>query len=143
MRHGLTAYHPKGSLDRSHTISKGRPLEALQAFRQLVEGVAILHHKRIVHRDIKPQNIFLAEDGKLVLGDMGFVYLPAALEMRKTQTFDNVGTRDWMPPWSVGRRIMRFTPVLMSSRSARFSGRWSLACRPDQRLHRRRNRVCL
>lgn len=106
----VTTFHPRGSLDGLHTIYKGRPLEALQAFQQLVEGVAILHDKGIVHRDIKPQNIFLADDGKLVLGDMGLVYLPSALEKRMTQTFDNVGTRDWMPPWAIGRRIEEVHP---------------------------------
>jgi serine/threonine protein kinase len=30
-----------------------------------------LHHKKIVHRDIKPQNIFLKDDETLKIGDLG------------------------------------------------------------------------
>ena len=38
-------------------IYKGRVLDALKAFRPIVDTVSALHTKKVVHRDIKPDNI--------------------------------------------------------------------------------------
>lgn len=39
---------------------------ARSIFRQVICGLAYLHHHSIVHRDIKPENILLLDDGKTV-----------------------------------------------------------------------------
>ena len=52
----------------------------------------------IVHRDIKPQNIFVGENDELILGDLGIVFLPNLPE-RVSVTGESVGPRDFMPPW--------------------------------------------
>ena len=67
----VTEYHPGGTLaeDRSRSRYKGDPLSALRAFRSIVEAVAELHKRDYVHRDIKSNNVFIAADGRLVLGD--------------------------------------------------------------------------
>ena len=40
-------------------------------FRQLVEGTRVLHRAGIVHRDIKPGNVLVRKDGRVVLLDFG------------------------------------------------------------------------
>jgi len=38
---------------------------------QISQGLNYLHEKRILHRDLKPQNIFLDENENIKIGDMG------------------------------------------------------------------------
>lgn len=45
--------------------------EALRYISQVGEALAILHQAQFLHRDIKPDNIMLAEDGRVVLIDFG------------------------------------------------------------------------
>ena len=38
---------------------------------QMINGVAYLHSRRILHRDLKPQNLLIGADGQLKLADFG------------------------------------------------------------------------
>ena len=40
-------------------------------FRQCVEGVAYLHSKGFIHRDLKPTNIFVQQNDVVKIGDLG------------------------------------------------------------------------
>lgn len=46
-------------------------LEALDIMYQLCSAVMYAHNHGVIHRDIKPQNIFLTTDGTIKLGDFG------------------------------------------------------------------------
>ena len=102
----VTEYHPRGTLAENLDPYVGRPLEALRAFRGLVAGVAKLHERGVIHRDVKSVNVFVASDGRLVLGDFGIVFVESGRGERLTESLERVGTRDWMPPWShTGMRV--------------------------------------
>lgn len=60
------------------TYLKERPhrklqeIEARAIFRQLVEATLYLHRRRIIHRDIKMENILIDSDRNVKLIDFGF-----------------------------------------------------------------------
>ena len=103
-------YLEGGTLSNCLKAYKGRVLDALTAFRPIVDAVSALHTKKVVHRDIKPDNIFVASDGHLVLADCGLAFKLEHKD-RLTRTFENVGTRDFQPPWSYSKRLEDVQPA--------------------------------
>jgi serine/threonine protein kinase len=95
----VTEYCPLGTLEGHLRRYAGNVGLALVAFRSLVETVAGLHKDGVIHRDIKPANVFVAADGRLILGDFGIVFLPGLPE-RITFTNESVGPHDYIPPWA-------------------------------------------
>jgi serine/threonine protein kinase len=105
----VTPYYREGTLAQHLGRFHGRPVEALEALRSLVRGVELLHSKSAVHRDIKPENIFVS-GSRLVLGDFGIVYFEDDAKTRVSDTYENVGSRDWMPGWAMGMRVDEVRP---------------------------------
>lgn len=49
------------------------PRDAVGVIKEIGEGLSFLHQSGLVHRDIKPQNIFLRSDGRVTILDLGVV----------------------------------------------------------------------
>ena len=45
--------------------------EAKPVFHQILETMAYLHHMRVAHRDMKPENILIDDEGKVKITDFG------------------------------------------------------------------------
>ena len=58
-------------LDKIEYYTKFTVKEACEIMIQLLEAISYTHDHQIIHRDIKPQNIFLLPNGTVKLGDFG------------------------------------------------------------------------
>jgi len=70
--------------------------QALGIAAQVASGLAAAHDKGVVHRDIKPGNVMVAEDGRVKIVDFGIAHL--ADETRLTRTGDVMGTTAYISP---------------------------------------------
>ncbi|MFM6980012.1 MAG: protein kinase domain-containing protein, partial [Micrococcales bacterium] len=75
------------------------PRRALELFELILQGLAAAHQKNILHRDIKPENVFLADDGRIKLGDFGL----AREADSHTSTGTLVGTIAYLSPELITR----------------------------------------
>ncbi|WP_294482432.1 serine/threonine-protein kinase [uncultured Victivallis sp.] len=76
-------YADGGTLRRQLTGHRRLPLAtAVRLLREMLRGLAALHAHDMVHRDVKPDNIWLTSDGDFRLGDFGLVQLPGYPEER-------------------------------------------------------------
>ena len=87
--------------DLSHVIKKQQSKrrfmsehQVMTLFVQICLALRHLHKHNILHRDLKPQNIFVGDDFKLKLGDFGCSKLLDRIRLARTQ----VGTPYYMSP---------------------------------------------
>jgi serine/threonine protein kinase len=90
-------YFAAGSLAR-RVEATGRlsPDEAIDLAAQLGRGLDTLHEHGILHRDVKPSNVLLADDGTAALADFGLAR--ATDSTRITRDGQLVGTLHYLAP---------------------------------------------
>lgn len=70
--------------------------EVIDIMLQLTSGLACAHDSYIIHRDIKPQNVLILEDGKVKITDFGIAMALNSNEL--TQTNSVMGSVHYLPP---------------------------------------------
>jgi len=79
-------------LEQGDGIPMGKALEIID---QCAAGLAYAHGRRVIHRDIKPGNMFMSQDGIVKLGDFGLARVVEEISIRKTEVR---GTPLYMAP---------------------------------------------
>ncbi|MBE6154940.1 MAG: Stk1 family PASTA domain-containing Ser/Thr kinase [Firmicutes bacterium] len=70
--------------------------EAVDIMLQITDGMSIAHDSYIIHRDIKPQNIMILENGLIKITDFGIAMAMNATQL--TQTNSVMGSVHYLPP---------------------------------------------
>jgi serine/threonine protein kinase len=86
-----------GSL-ADRVLSHG-PVDAPEAARigvALLEALSTAHEAGILHRDVKPSNVLVADDGRVVLTDFGVAQVAGSTTLTETGSF--VGSPEYTAP---------------------------------------------
>lgn len=70
--------------------------EVIDIMLQLTSGLACAHESYIIHRDIKPQNVLILDDGRVKITDFGIAMALNSNEL--TQTNSVMGSVHYLPP---------------------------------------------
>ena len=70
--------------------------EVVDIMTQIADGLSVAHDSYIIHRDIKPQNIMILENGLVKITDFGIAMAMNATQL--TQTNSVMGSVHYLPP---------------------------------------------
>jgi serine/threonine-protein kinase len=96
-------------------MQQTRPLpeaDALRIVSQICDALDYLHHHDVVHRDLKPQNIMVCNDGTVRIMDFGIAKAAGSRRLTFGGFSPTMGTPDYMAPEQVkGQRGDRQTDI--------------------------------
>ncbi len=70
--------------------------EVIDIMLQICDGMSVAHDSYIIHRDIKPQNIMILDNGQVKITDFGIAMAMNATQL--TQTNSVMGSVHYLPP---------------------------------------------
>ncbi|WP_342525867.1 Stk1 family PASTA domain-containing Ser/Thr kinase [Chryseomicrobium sp. FSL W7-1435] len=96
--HYIVMEHVKGQTLKEYIAEHApvQPAKTVQIMKQLLSAIEHAHDHQIVHRDIKPQNILLDENGNVKVTDFGIAMALSATSF--TQTNSVLGTVHYLSP---------------------------------------------
>ena len=90
-------YAPNGNLRQKHGRgTRLSPQEILPYLKQIADALQYAHDEKLIHRDVKPENMLINKRNEILLSDFGIALETKSSRYQSTQ--DIVGTAAYMAP---------------------------------------------
>jgi predicted ATPase/serine/threonine protein kinase/DNA-binding CsgD family transcriptional regulator len=90
-------YAPNGSLRQRHPRGTRVPLATIVAYvKQVAEALDYIHEQKLIHRDVKPENLLLGRNNEVLLTEFDIAII--AQSTRSQQTQEAAGSIAYMAP---------------------------------------------
>jgi predicted ATPase/class 3 adenylate cyclase len=93
----IMEYAPNGTLRQRHPKGTRVPLDAVVSYvKQVAEALQYIHQQKLIHRDVKPENMLLGPQNEVLLTEFSIAII--AQSTRSQQTQDAAGSVAYMAP---------------------------------------------
>ncbi|HEX6482500.1 MAG TPA: serine/threonine-protein kinase [Ktedonobacteraceae bacterium] len=90
-------YAPNGTLRQRYPKNTRASLaDVVNYVSQVAPALQYAHDRRLIHRDVKPENMLVGRSGEVLLSDFGIAVISATSAARQTKT--SAGTAIYMAP---------------------------------------------
>ena len=90
-------YLPNGNVRRAYPKGTALPLATIVSYvKQVASALQYAHDQKLIHRDVKPENMLLDQDNSIVLSDFGIALMAQSSRYQSTQ--EVAGTAAYMAP---------------------------------------------
>src|SRR6266516_5136001 len=93
-------FAPNGTLRKRHPRGVPLPLSTIVSYvTQLADALQYAHEQKVIHRDVKPENMLLGRRNEVLLSDFGIAIMAQSSRSESTQGMqDLAGTIAYMAP---------------------------------------------
>src|SRR2546421_6932594 len=96
-------YAPQGTLRQRHLRGLPLPLPTVVSYiKQVAEALQYAHDEKLIHRDVKPENMLLGKRNEVLLSDFGVALMAQSSRFESLQNV--AGTMSYMAPEQIQGR---------------------------------------
>ncbi len=93
----VMSYAPNGTLRRRHPRGVPLPVATIVSYvKQVAAALQYAHDEKLIHRDVKPENMLLGRHNEVLLSDFGIAVVAHSTRSQKVEAA--IGTIEYMAP---------------------------------------------